>query len=301
MTPRGRTGRTKCASVLLSAALFLLALALAQFAQAAPCDYQFGTVGNESYKGPGAGGICVAASFIDGCVYLQHAFPSLYGGTALPTGNLSSQRTAMEAWAVDGWTPPGGTFHQGYYTTCIPDGNNFGDWWQNAVAWTEAFAPGRTAYSAQAGLTRGGESSASWVDNGNVQDLFPTTTFLSAAVAANAFIEMGIYQYGYNDGVLVEHSGHAIDLVNLTCANGLYTMSFFDPNNPNGGFFSAVLGTMTIDGQTALNFVAPAGATYQGQNVYLAGAIVETPVPEPATLSLLTLGLAALALRRKHK
>ena len=282
----------------LSAALFLLALAPAQLAQAAPCDYQFGTVSNECYTGPGAGGICVAASFINGMVYLQNAFPSVYGGTALPTGNLSSQKAAMEAWAVDGWTAPNNTFNPGYYSIATQDGKTFGDFWQGMVAWTEAFAPGRTAYSGQAPLSLNDETSASLTFGNNLQNLFPTVGFLSAAANANDYVELSIYEYTRNGDDITTGAGHAINLANITCDNGQYTIYYQDPNAPTSGFFSAVLNTMDVDGQTALHFASD--FTFGGQDVLLATAFAEGPdVPEPATLSLL--GLAALALRRKRQ
>jgi hypothetical protein len=280
----------------LVAALFVAMTATARTAQANPISYPFGTVQNEAYgNGPGAGGICVAASFINGSTYLKNAFPTVYGGTPLATGNLSSGKAAMEHFAVDGWTAPNGTAYTGYYTRTVQDNGAgiFGDWWQSMIDWTEGFAPGRTAYSGQAAASLlNGENPAAWTLGSNVSDQFPSTSFLRAAATNNDFVELGVYEYTITGNQLNIISGHAINLADVTYSSGVYTLKYQDPNFPTVQFYSATLSTLTINGQPAIKFYEV--PTY-GSNVFIAAAFTESGLPEPSAMVLLGTGVIALA------
>lgn len=274
----------------VAAGLLLAAMAAANQAQAVPANYSFGTVQNEAVP-ISPDGICVAASFINGAAYLKNAFPTVYGNTPLSTGSESTAKAAMEDYGANGWTANGHTY-AGYYARCNQDGNTFGDWWQSTIDWTESYAPGRTAYSGQAATWINGEDPSTWTLGSHVSDQFPTYDFLHSAAAANDFVELGIFGYTVSGNNLNITGGHAIDLANITDSNGVYTLTYQDPNFPTQQFLTATLSELSINGQDTFMFYD--SHTF-GSDVFISAAFAEAAiVPEPATLALLA--AAALAL-----
>jgi hypothetical protein len=273
------------------AALVLLTMATVEQAHASPMDFSFGTVQNYNYEG--LGGFCVAASFINGATYLQNAYPSVYGGTRLATGPESTPAAAALDYAYNGWTSPQGTSFAGYYTRVNQDNGNLKDWWQTTIDWTESYAPGKTAYFGQAAAWLGNENPSTWTLGSNVSDNAPTCSFLRCAATNNDFVELAIYGYQVANGSLSIIGGHAIDLANITRSQGVYTLTYQDPNFPTSQFLSAQLNTITIDGQQFLTFYDP--NTF-GANVFIDAAFAEAPLPapEPCTLVLVLSGAMAM-------
>ncbi|MEN6451231.1 MAG: PEP-CTERM sorting domain-containing protein [Thermoguttaceae bacterium] len=269
------------------AALILLIGAPTQ-SPADPIDYSFGTVQNYSYQSKG--GFCVACSYINGATYLKNAFPSDYGGVPLATGSAATPAAAALNYAYNGWTS-GGKTYQGYYNRCGASGNALGDWWQTTIDWTESYAPGRTVYTGQTWASMFGEDKSSWTYAKNVTNQFPTYAFLHDAATKNDFIELGVYGYSsLNKGVVNITTGHAINLADITYTDGVYTLAYQDPNFPTQ-IFTATLTPVTIGSQTAFSFYDPHSFE---SNAFLAAAFVMAPVPEPATIVLLGVGLAAI-------
>jgi len=277
-------------------------MATAEQVQADPLAFAFGTVQNYNYQGKG--GFCVAASFINGATYLEHAYPTVYGGTSLATGPESTPAAAALDFAYNGWKSPQGTSYSGYYSRVTQDGRNMQDWWQSMMDWTNSYAPGKTAYSAQVAGFVTGENPSTWTLGSNVTNHAPTYSFLHSAAISDDFVELGIYGYQISGNTLSITGGHAIDLADITYSQGSYTLTYEDPNFPTSQFFSAQLSGLVINGQQFFTFYDP--HTF-GSNVFIDAAFVEAtlamPVPEPSTLVLLgigAVGLLAYAGRRRR-
>ena len=218
----------------------LLSVVATECVRADSIDYQFGTVRNSSPSWS-PGGICLAASFINGAVYLENAFPSIYGSTPLATGDADTPAAATLDFGGLGWTANGITY-QGYYPLAYHDNKVFGDWWQTMINWTESYAPGRTAYSGEvAASILDGENPTTWTMGNNVTDVFPTYSYLRGATTNDDFTELAIYAYSISGNNLNIIAGHAIDMADITYANGDYTLWYQDPNNPTHQFYSAQL------------------------------------------------------------
>ena len=285
------------------AALFLVATAAAEKAHAEPIAFPFGTVQNESYgSGAGAGGICAAASFVNGMTYLQNAFPTVYGNTPLATGSHTTGKAAMEDFAVNGWTQ-GGKTYQGYYVRGDTGGfDSMSNQLQTMIDWTESYAPRRTAYSAEAPITNTGVFAADAPLKIAASSEFPTYNFMRAAATSNDYVELDAYQYSGSPNNYVFGAGHAIDLLDITPgSSGDYVLTYQDPNYPTRTYTATDLSAFNFDGWQAINFYMP--STFDSE-VVLVGAFVEAPIPEPSPFVLLGMGaisLLAYAWRRRER
>ena len=276
-------------SLLIAVGLLSATFALKP-AQADSISYPFGTVQNSSQPWS-PGGICLAASFINGATYLENAFPSIYGSTLLATGSVGTPAAATLDFGGLGWTAPGGTSYQGYYTRVNSDGQVFGDWWQTMINWTESYAPGRTIYSGEVAAWLNGENPATWTMGNNVADYFPVYSYLRGAVTNNDFTELAIYGYTISGDNLNIVAGHALDMADITYANGITTLYYQDPNNPTHQFYSAQLSIIDINGDPAFTFYDP--YTFGSTPVFLAAAYTMAPtasVPEPSIVVMLSIG-----------
>jgi hypothetical protein len=283
------------------AALVPVMMAMVGQVQADPTSFAFGTVQNYNYDD--LGGFCLAASFINGATYLQNAYPSGYGNTPLSTGPASTSAAAALDFAYNGWTSPQGTAFSGYYTRVGQNGATFGDWWQTAIDWTESYAPGKTAYSGQVAGVLDGENPSTWTRGSNVADQSPTYSFLRSAATKDDFVELAVYGYNIvNGNELDVIGGHAIDLADITCSHGTYTLTYQDPNFPTSQFLSAKLSTINIDGEQFFTYDDP--YTF-GANAFIAAAVVESalpdPVPEPSSLVLLVIGTISFVAWRRRR
>ncbi len=155
-----------------SAALLLVAFAAVGTAHAVTGDYfsSFGRVYNDTtIYAPG--GECVAASFINGAIYLKSHYSSIYGATDITLGGTTSSTAAMQEFGSYGWTS-GGISYDGYYCRCGLDNNTavFGDLWRTTVDWMQnSFAPGKTTFTGQAWTApQQNEDTSSWPYGSNV-------------------------------------------------------------------------------------------------------------------------------------
>ena len=201
----------------------------------------------------------MAASFINGATYLRTPASQVYGGTV---GHRPKTRPRRHSdFAYNGWKSPQGTSFAGYYSRVNQNGSNFGDWWQTTIDWTESYAPGKTAYSGQVAGWLTGENPATWTQGSHVANHSPTASFLASAAASNDFVELGIFGYQVSGNRLSLIGGHAIDLGNITYAQGVYTLSYEDPNFPTSQFLLARLSGIDINGQDFLTFYDPQPST----------------------------------------
>lgn len=273
----------------LAKTLFLVALggvaATGGLAQAAPDFDLFGREENIEMK-ENDNGICAATSLINGLIYLQNAYPSIYGSTKLTTGNeagANAQYEAMRDLAWNNWTAPDGTAREGYYAACSTTKDLNDAWarcfWETMIHWNEDFAPGRTSYSAQAVWT----DTSKWMLGGNVSSEKPTSSFLQSAIGKNKFVELVIYPDDFSFSF-----GHAVNL--LSISDDWTTITYQDPNTPN------IETTETLSvigaGNPAAGFLRMG---WNGGGMIIAGAFAEAAIPEPSTIVLLVIGFAGVS------
>lgn len=275
-----------------SVALLLVAFATVGTVQAKTGDYfsSFGKIFNEPTT-VAPGGECVATSFINGAVYLKSHYPETYGSTNITIGGTTSSSAAAHQFGSYGWTS-GGTTYDGYYKRCINDGNArvFGDMWQTTVDWMEGFAPGKTAYSAQAWTSRSkNEPLSAWPYNENVTNCPPTYDFLHDAVTADKFVQLSIYTYTLlDDGRATFPKGHSVNLLDISATS----ITFQDPNNP-GAAYTSSLSSVSAFGSSALSFYD--GYSFGADPVMILTAFALTPVPEPSTFVLIAIGVFGMS------
>lgn len=273
-----------------SAALLLIAFATVGTAQAVTGDYfsSFGRVYNDTTL-YAPGGECVAASFINGAIYLKNHYPTVYGSTNITTGGTTSSAGASQQFGSYGWTS-GGKSYNGYYPRCGIDDNKhvFGDLWETTVDWMQnSFAPGKTAFSGQAWTARSKETTTGWSNSSNLSFCTPTYSFMRDAVTANKFVELSIYSYSLSGGSGTFIKGHAVNLLNMTPNS----ITFQDPNNP-GTAYTSSLTSISAFGETALTFYDT--YSFGSSPVMILTAFALAPVPEPSTFVLLASGMVGI-------
>jgi hypothetical protein len=267
-------------------------------AQAITGDYfsSFGRIWNNEEAHPG--GECVAASFINGAIYLKNQYPAIYGSSKITLGTMSDSAMAMHEFGSWGWTKSGTTY-KGYYTRCVDDSNAavFGDIWKTTVDWMQnSFAPGKTAFSGQIWTARSKEvgQTGSWQYGGNVTECPPTKSFLQDAVNANKFVELSVYTYTLAGDAGTMRQGHALNVLSISGNN----ITFQDPNNPGTAYTSA-LTTVNAFGTQALTFKDT--CSFGDDPVMILTAIALAPVPEPSTIvMLISVVVGGLIWRRRR-
>jgi len=237
----------------------------------------FGTV-NQNTVPPGNGAMsCVPAATMNSFTWLQNAYPSVYG---LDINNFPVLQGGAGSWQAAATLLAGPQ----YMNTSPNNGTTIANWIFGKVSYLNTFAPGATTFEGMDSLSLAVNRPV-WDTNAN-----PTVNFLLQELQAGEDVELGIMP--------ADNVGHALTLTGLTwndadnsgTFNGLDTLTLntIDPANPgvNTLLTLAPGNPMTI---TSLNY----------QNYVLDVALAESP--EPATWSLVALGVAALIANRRAR
>jgi hypothetical protein len=163
--------------------------------------------------------------------------------------------------------------------TSANNGTTLANWIGGKVSYLNAYAPGKTTFAGMDSLSVA-PNRPWWDTNAN-----PTVNFLYQELLAGEDVELGIYP--------LDMIGHALTLTGLTWndADGLgtfnigdtLTLNTIDPANPL---------VNTAVALTPGNPMKISGGIYDGYTLQV--ALAESPIPEPATVSLLLLGVGAL-------
>lgn len=236
----------------------------------------FGTVNqNDVQAADGGGGAnsCSPTATMNSFTWLTNAYPNNYvrNGMNLLEGGQATWTAAATLLAS-----------AAYMNTSSKTGTSGLNWALGKFDYIQNFAPGSTTF---AGMYNG-NIGVPWVQNQT-----PTLPFLLSQLQQGEDVEIGILP-GPNAGP--NAIGHALTLTGLTWNdannNGVFdggdmlTLNTVDPGNP------------TVNTPLTLNPGNPmtiSGPNYNGYSLVLAYA--ESPVPEPSSLILLSVGAASLA------
>jgi hypothetical protein len=235
----------------------------------------FGTV-DQLFVPPANGAMsCVPTATMNSFTWLQNAYPAIFGldGTGLP---------ALQGGQVS-WTAAAGLLASPLYmNTSANNGTTIANWIGGKVSYLNAYAPGKITFAGMDSLVAA--ANRPWWD----QNANPTVNFLLQELQAGEDVELGIYP--------LDMVGHALTLTGLTwndADNSLtfngpdtLTLNTIDPAAPNGT-------TPLI--LTPGNPMKISGGIYDGYTLQV--ALAESPVPEPASFSLVILG-GLVGLRR---
>lgn len=164
----------------------------------------------------------------------------------------------------------------GYYsrfgaTPCAPDHGVNGNYIDTKTDWLNTYAPGTSRVMSFTNGNRGA-------------DLL--TDFIGPELQAHEDIELFIYQLGSTT------VGHVISPFSIT----------YDPGNPNGGGFMSYQDPNFPTVQQMIDFIINSSGQIQFADpasglgtVTVTAGFSESPIPEPGTLGLLAIALAAAA------
>jgi hypothetical protein len=232
----------------------------------------FGTV-NQNTVPPANGAMsCVPTATMNSFTWLQNAYPSIYG---LDGGGAPALQGGQGSW-LGAATLLAGPL---YMNTSANNGTTLANWIGGKVSYLNTYALGKTTFAGMDSLSA--PANRPWWDtNAN-----PTVNFLYQELLAGEDVELGIYP--------LDMIGHALTLTGLTWndADGLgtfnigdtLTLNTIDPANPL---------VNTAVALTPGNPMKISGGIYDGYTLQV--ALAESPIPEPATVSLLLLGVGAL-------
>jgi hypothetical protein len=241
----------------------------------------FGTLNQNAV---GGAMYCAPTATMNSFMWLQAAYPTVYGVDGL--GNPVLQGGAG-TWLAAAQLLAG----PNYMNTSPINGTTEGNWANGKANYLNFYAPGKTVFAGMdSDLTL---NRPAWDLNAN-----PTIVFILNELRLGEDVELGIDP---SSGI-----GHVLTLTGamwVDMNNGVFTIGdplFFntiDPANPIGNTL------ITIDPASENN---PAGGNPMGiigvnYNGYrLTGALAESPIPEPATITLAFLGGVSLMLRRRR-
>jgi len=240
----------------------------------------FGTV-DQSLVPPGNGAMsCVPTATMNSFVWLQNAYPAIFG---VDMNNLPALQGGTGSWQA----AAGLLASANYMNTSANNGTTLPNWIFGKISYLNTYAPGIILFAGMDSLSAA-ETRPMWDTNAN-----PTVSFLYQELQAGEDVELGIYP--------LDMVGHALTLTGL----------MWDDANNNGAFDGTdTLTLSTIDPANPLvntplmltpgNPMKISGGPYDGYSLEV--ALAES-VPEPATAGLLLLGagalLGAVQLRRR--
>ena len=239
----------------------------------------------------GAGGIgqnwCAPTATANSFVFLETQYPQVYHNW-LTGGNPVTMRNSL----ANGWLSPGGLQRPGMIVG--GGGSSFQSWWENKVWYIEDYAPNTTTF---AGMVE--SDPTLWYRGGDLTRGSPTWGFLWRELSDGEDIEIGID--------LGTSTGHALTLSSMKFqdgnSNGMWDpgearqIDYVDPNNPMNTYWATVQPNL-VGGR--LQFWWNNGGANPAQWATIDLAYAES-VPEPAALSLLAFGAAALMIFRRRQ
>lgn len=234
---------------------------------------------------PDIGGCaCGPTSVVNSLVYLQNERPDLYDTDLVPYAGASPTQAEMAAVA----TTLGG---EDYMDTGNNDGTFIEDFIFGKQKYLEEKAPGKTRYAAQVAVEwRDGVNNTDPPQPTNlvpkpdwVQDeTAPTLDFIYRQIRDREDVE--IFVFGGGAHYLTVTGIEYDDTTNTG------TLSFIDPGDGMAAM-SDIVGLETIDG---MDFIELDYELTAGENTFIGHAVSESPIPEPAAIALLVIGLVGL-------
>jgi hypothetical protein len=276
--PKGARGITA-----LALGLAVLVSALTRDARAIGYNVDETTVAafgnlNQANVGPnGTNGnnFCAPTATMNSFTFLANAYPAIYGNML-----MGGQAT----WLAAAMTLAG----PAYMNTDKNNATTEGNWVGGKVGYINKFAPNTTTFAGMDSVATPGRPA--WDQNAN-----PTANFLLQQLQGGEDIELGISPTVGNG------AGHVLTLTGISWNNvnnnGVFgpgdtlTLNTIDPGNPGVNTpltLSPGANGMTITGGPYGTYVVDA-------------ALAESPVPEPATMSLALVGGIALCFLRNRR
>jgi hypothetical protein len=233
----------------------------------------------------GGQGACGAVSSINSFTYLQRQYPDVYDNLLLPnydaltnTADEDAQDFGFDGWQV-GMNPP----RLGYYDPMRPHNDDFTDsFLQTKKDWINDRAPGTTVFN-------------SWFDGSTDNNRKPTIQDLATEIAHGEDVEFFVRGDNFY---------HVMTLTGVMCDMAMNcSIKYQDPNDPAQDAPNQTMAKIYMAAITDMNgmltFTGVPGSQFAGM-VTITAAFAESPIPEPATIVLLSIVLGCAMLRRSR-
>jgi hypothetical protein len=278
----GAASTTRTSIRLLCSSLAGLALCIGASQRLAAQAYNYSE--NFNFFGDqvnvGNPGQCAGAAAINSFIFLENMYPSIYrapNGPGMLTPNYNAGNnndpTDFGNFATNGWQVGSNPARQGYYPR---PGDANGDYVATLTDWFNDYAPGTSMLSSwYVGSTNNNRNATAADLAKEIKDGENVLFFITNQVGSASFY-------------------HVMTLVGVASdASGNITLKWQDPNNPSVTSSSTAI---TSNGQLQITNVMGAAGPENIISVFS-----ESPVPEPAVLALVGLGLASLSVLRTRR